>query len=415
MRVTVRAEKMAAGGDAIARTADGKVLFAAGALPGEEVIVEVVRQRRDFAHGVVVDVLNASEARVSPPCPAVTRGCGGCAWQHIEPSAQMALKVDIATDALTRIGKLGDPRVRAGGAVPSWGYRTTLRLAVAPGGRLGLRAAGSHDVVVLDDCPVADRRLAELIGEVRATGDEVVLRVGIAGGERAAWGDGELIKVPGDVGVGRRAVVHERVGEALLQVSAGAFFQSGPAAGELLVEAVRLAAGETLGEPGVIDLYGGVGLFSAALGLAAPVVVESSSAACADARANLGDDARVECTTVERWRPRAAPMVIADPARAGLGVAGVRAVAATGAARVVLVSCDPASLGRDAALLVAAGYDHDETTVLDLFPHTPHLEAVSGFTAGGSPARPGRGGGRGRGPKPGRRRTGRPTSFGSAG
>jgi 23S rRNA (uracil1939-C5)-methyltransferase len=376
-RPTLQPEKMAAGGDAIARAADGKVVFVRGALPGERVAVEIVDSRKDFSRAVVVDVLEPSPARIIPPCPALAHGCGGCAWQHVDPAEQLRLKVGIATDALVRIGHLPGAAVRAGGGVPPFGYRTTLRLAVDVDGRVGLRAASRHDVVPLDDCLVAHPRLAELLPALRAGGDEVFLRVGVAGGERVAIGEG-LRGLPPDVTVGRRAAVHEDVAGARLRVSAGSFFQSGPAAAELLVAEVGAAAGSV--EAGTVDLYGGVGLFSAALRVPSAVVVESSSTACADARANLGDDAVVQRTTVEKWTPRRAPLVVADPARTGLGSTVVSKIAATKASRVVLVSCDAAALGRDAALLVDAGYAHGVTTVLDLFPNTPHLEAVTVFT-----------------------------------
>jgi len=100
----------------------------------------------------------------------------------------------------------------------------------------------------------------------------------------------------------------------------------------------------------------------------------------ADAKVNLaGLDVRAIRATMASWRSSPADVVVADPARSGLGKAGVAAVAGTAASAVVLVSCDPGALGRDAALLIDAGYVHAGSTVIDLFPHTPHVEVVTGF------------------------------------
>jgi 23S rRNA (uracil1939-C5)-methyltransferase len=250
-------------------------------------------------------------------------------------------------------------------------------LALAPDGRLGLRRQASHDVVPLDDCPVAHPALSRLLGQVRAAGEgEVALRVSAATGQATALSSCRLT-VPDGVGVGRRAHLHERVAGVDLRVSAGSFFQSGPQAAELLVAEVRAAVGDQHGA--LFDAYGGVGLFAATV--ASPehevVVVESSASACADARVNLaGRTATVVESPVERWRPtQPFDVVVADPARAGLGRPGVEAV--VGARRIVLVSCDPMSCARDVRLLADHGYRLRRSAVLDLFPHTAHVEVVS--------------------------------------
>jgi 23S rRNA (uracil1939-C5)-methyltransferase len=110
------------------------------------------------------------------------------------------------------------------------------------------------------------------------------------------------------------------------------------------------------------------------------VVVEGSASACADAHHNLaGRRATIEETGVEQWRPVHADVVIADPSRHGLGAAAVERLVLADAPTLLLVSCDPVSLARDAALLRDAGYDHHHTVVLDLFPNTHHVEAVTRF------------------------------------
>ena len=383
-------EKMAAGGDAIGHLADGRVVFVDGALPDETVRVAITTAKRDFARGVAIEVLHASPDRVAPPCPALAVGCGGCGWQYATPEAQLRLKAEIVADALRRTAKLPDAEVSVGGAVAPWGYRTSMRLAVAPDGRLGLRAGASHRVVPLTDCPVAHPALAALLAEARVRGaDEVSLRVSAATGAATAMAHGgrgraHIEGLPDHVAVGPSATLVEHVAGVPLRVSASAFFQSGPAAAELLVATVRAACGDALAGGGsLLDAYGGGGLFAAALeaGLAPDraIIVESSPSACADARVNV-PAATVHETPFEQWPPQPVDVVVADPARAGLGREAVAVVAATGAARVVLVSCDPVAAARDAALLVAHGFRHEGATVLDLFPHTPHVEVVTRFT-----------------------------------
>lgn len=390
----LRVERVVAGGDGLARETSGRVVFVPGALPGEQVRVGLGDERRDHARASVVEVLEASPHRREPPCPYVAAGCGGCTWQHVDPPHQVELKRAIVEEALARTGGLRGVDVRCGPGLDPWQFRTTLRLGVDDG-RLGFRARRSHRVVTVERCLVAHPLLDDLLVEARFPGArEVVLRAGRATGERLALVDPAVAaagaEVATDVARGPGAAVHEVIAGQRLRVSAGSFFQTRADGAEALVAAVREAAGASAAGPGpglVVDAYGGVGLFAATVAGDAPVeVVERSRSSCADARHNLaGRPARVVCTAVERWRPRRAGLVVADPARAGLGRAAVEVVAATRAPRLVLVSCDPVALARDTRLLAAAGYAHRGSTVIDLFPHTPHVEVVTRFDRATSP------------------------------
>jgi 23S rRNA (uracil1939-C5)-methyltransferase len=239
-------------------------------------------------------------------------------------------------------------------------------------------------VIELDACPVSHPRLQDLLAAMHVRGHgEVSLRVGDSSGERSAWvadGDVEFLDMPGDVGVGPAAIVHERVAGRDLQVSAASFFQSGPAAADLLVAAVHEASSDLADADTVVDAYGGIGLFASMFERARVIVVEGSAAACADAAANLADRrAKIVHAQVEQWKPRHADLVIADPSRSGLGRQAVGVLAGTSTPRIVLVSCDPVSLARDAGLLRDRGYDHVRSTMLDLFPQTHHVEVVTTF------------------------------------
>lgn len=393
--VELVAERMVSGGAALCRDSSGEVVLVEGALPGEAVRAAVEDRRRGgVKRGRVVVVETPSPERVEPPCPAVARGCGGCRWQHADPAAQVRFKQEIVADALTRVGGFapGAIDVRAAPALPPMGMRTTLRMAIASG-RPGFRGHRSHDIVDVDACPVAHPLVDDMIattdfGSVR----EVTLRCGAGTGDRliVAAPDAVDVEAAPDVVVvgddeldaGAPAWFHEVVAGRRWRISADAFFQARPDGAEALVDAVSTAAGDALtGDAVLLDAYCGVGLFGAALVGAGRVIgVESHPGAAADASVNLADrEADVVCGDVAEWAPEPVDLVVADPARTGLGPGAVDVLAATGAARLVLVSCDAAACGRDARLLVDEGYVPVSATVVDLFPHTPHVEVVTCF------------------------------------
>ena len=380
-------ERLVAGGDAMARDADGRVVFIEGALPGETVDVELIVVKRDFARGRVTGIVTPSPQRVVPPCAHVADGCGGCDWQHLAATAQHDAKVEVVREAFARTGRLPDVAIVRGAAVAHDALRTTVRMAVTGDGKLGFRRAASHDVVGIERCLVMHPLLAQLVSGIGVRGaGEVTLRCGDATGERGVWAHdrARLLGLPADVAAGAKAIVHEEVAGVRLQVSMESFFQASREAAELLVDAVaRAAHGALDGFDGpVVDAYGGVGLFAATVvpnGVQC-VVVESSESACADAYANLrGHSAEVVQARFEHWVTQPAGLVIADPARSGLGKPGVATIVETRAPRVVLVSCDAVAAARDARLLVDAGYQPISVEVLDLFPHTHHTEVVASY------------------------------------
>lgn len=388
---------MAVGGEAVAREASGRVVFVADAAPGETVLVELTEEKRSFARGRVVEVRSASPDRVVPPCPHVAGGCGGCDWQHLAVTAQRRLRREQVAEVLDRQAGLADPVVESGPELAAERFRTTVRGTTSPDGRFAFRRRRSHEPVMVDSCLVAHPLVEEIIAEgTFGAAADVTIRVGARTGERLVLVGPTAadVVVPDDVRVvgadelkaGRRAWFREEVAGRSWRISAGSFFQASPEGAEALVsEVTRLVRRLAPGADRLVDLCCGVGLFAGTVGAAhATVGVERSAPAVADARHNLSDlDGRVVRTSLARWRPSAADVVVADPARAGLAKDGVAAVVATGAPLLVLVSCDPASLGRDAALLAGAGYHHVSSTVLDLFGHTGRIEVVSGFARAG--------------------------------
>jgi 23S rRNA (uracil1939-C5)-methyltransferase len=396
--VEVRIERLVAGGLGLAREESGRVVLVRGGLPGDVLAVEPTVARRDVVHAEIGRVVVAGPDRVEPPCPMVGAGCGGCDLQHAAAAAQPLLKAGIVVDALRRLGRIEDPVVRLGPGVPSTGYRTTVRCLVVDGSA-AWRARASHDPVVVEHCLVAHPLIDELLVEGRFDGcREVTIRVGARTGERlviaepTAHGvrvpDGAVVVGTDELRRGRRAAFHEEVAGRRWRISARSFFQPSPEGAEALVAVAGELAAGALDRGPLVDLYGGVGLFAGTVGAqprnraleAGLVLVERSRSSAADARHNLGGlGARVRTMGVEEWRPEPASVVIADPSREGLGRQGVGAVSATGASRLVLVSCDPAAAGRDARLLVGEGWVPVESVVVDQFSMTSHVEVVSRF------------------------------------
>lgn len=387
--VSVRIDKVVAEGDGFGHLEDGRVIFVEGGLPGELVLARIVKQSKDYARAIAVEILEPSAQRVVPPCEYVAQGCGGCDLQHASIDLQRQIKLDIVRESLTRLGKMTAPDIRlfASGELPITGARTTLRVAATPSGSVGFRQRQSHQVVKVEHCLVAHPSLNALLPTVHLEGaQEAVVRVGVSSAERLAWSEpaDSLSGLPADVRLGSQAIVHEVVAGHMFQISASSFFQSSPQAAEALVDATRRALGDsaqwTAGP--VVDAYSGVGLFAATVFPSDRhvIAIESNPAACSDARLNLAErDVEIVQQPVEEWVPVSAAVVVADPARDGLRASGVEVLVATQASVIVLISCDPASLGRDARLLRDSGYVLEYSEVLDVFPHTHHVEVVSRF------------------------------------
>jgi 23S rRNA (uracil1939-C5)-methyltransferase len=390
---------VAAGGEGVGRLGDGRAVFVRGALPGERVTVAVTEEKARFARGDLVAVLEAAPERAEAPCLRVADGCGGCDWQHVAPEAQRELKVRIVTDALRRIGRVEPPEPDLGPVLAAEGWRTTVRALVDDDGRAGFRLRHAHDPLAVGPggCLVAHPLVDEVLREgvfpppVR----EVTVRAGTATGERLVLcapkvGDSRVpagIQTVGadDLAAGHRAWIHEVVAGRRWRISAESFFQSRPDGAEALVDAVVAALGDALTDGATVaDLYSGVGLFAGVLGERTGgrvVAVESNRSAVADARINLADlgGARIVRSDVRRWGPSAVDVVVADPSRHGLGAEVVARIGATGAQALALVSCDPGALGRDAGLLAGAEWSLGSLRLVDLFPHTAHVEVVTGW------------------------------------
>lgn len=412
-RVRVRA--LSFGPHGIGRLPDGKAVFVRGVAPGEETEVVVREEHRTFAYADLVRVLRASADRRVPPCEYLPR-CGGCPWQHLTYAAQLRAKEQNVRDALVRVGGIDPAVVRPIIASPSeFGYRRRISLRVERG-EVGYFAGGTHSLVPVARCLLAEPRVDAAIGEARELvrrlasdvrrveivsrdlAPGVILQAEVAG--RPGAGDPERVaaflarsaRVTGVTLRGKRwqrswgdvTVSIPVAGGRLLRLPAGVFTQINPAANRLLIEAV-LELGALASGDRVLELYAGAGNLTVPIAQRAGrvVAIEQNQAAAAAARDNSAAFAHVEARTssaaaaVENAVARRARFdaVVLDPPRSGAAdvVGGLLHLAAR---KIIYVSCNPATLARDLSRLRSA-YRIEVVQPIDMFPHTYHVESIA--------------------------------------
>jgi tRNA/tmRNA/rRNA uracil-C5-methylase (TrmA/RlmC/RlmD family) len=377
------------GGHCVARIGGphGQVVFVRHALPGERVTVVVTERHRGYLRGDAIAIHEAAADRVSPPCPyAHPGGCGGCDLQHVADGAQLSWKAAVVREQLARPGGLAPAEIDELGvrveSLPggTLGWRSRVRYAVDAAGRPGLLQHRSHQVVPVQRCRIAHPALQELdVTRRRWPGEAAVEVVASTGG------DVSVVTGNGDVCNGPAEVVELAAGRRW-RVPVGDFWQVHPAAADTLVAAVLDLVEPAPGEL-AWDLYGGSGLFAAALAGrtgARVTLVESGPAGVAAARANLADlpaieviAARVEVALARRRITGPVDVVVLDPPRTGAGARVVGGIVAAGPRAVAYVACDPAAMARDVAAFRAAGWRLAALRAFDCFPMTQHVECVA--------------------------------------
>ena len=417
------------GGDGLARLPEdehgrGKTVFLPFVLEGEIVEARLHEQKRSFARAQAESILEPSPHRVEPACPYFQR-CGGCHYQHASYDHQLEIKATILKENLRRLAKLELPVPLEVHPSPPWNYRNRTRLKVHGGEQfaLGYYKFNSHELLPVEQCPISSplinrtitalwhlgrsgqiareireieiftnsddsRALIELYCEpdaprrvVRQCAEDLKTALPAADTVAAFKATPEAhspVDLTPIVTLGSGALNY-RVGERSYRVSAGAFFQANR---YLVDELVRIVAGGALGER-ALDLYAGVGLFSTALAESFPQVicVESSPTGFPDLAYNSPTNARAaQVATGQFLSTQGAglspDLVVVDPPRSGLGGSVVRQLASLQAPRLTYVSCDPATLCRDLAGLLEAGYHIGRAHLVDLFPQTFHVESV---------------------------------------
>ncbi|MFM8620982.1 MAG: class I SAM-dependent RNA methyltransferase [Candidatus Nanopelagicaceae bacterium] len=352
----VRVEKVAHGGHFIARN-EGQVIFIRDTAPGELVEIEITSKAQGFLRANVLQVIESSPERITPPCVYAGR-CGGCDFQHLNLPYQRKLKAEVIKEQFSRIAKM-DVEVTVHEVAPTTRYRTHIRGVASEAGQFGIYASRSHEIIPISDCLIAGEELH--VAQIATKEFEPM----------------EPIEVPqGDQ-------IKEVKGKQLL-VKAGAFWQRHRNAPETLttqfLKLANLKAGEHL-----LDLYGGVGLFtSVAIDVLGPGgrvdLIESSIPATDSARENFKDYANVKIVREDVVKGlksiKRADVVVLDPPRAGAGAEVVSQLLRINPSRLVYVACDPASLARDVKDFIAAGWSLKQIDGYDLFPMTQHIESI---------------------------------------
>ena len=397
-------EKLTYGGDAMGRLADGRAVFVPFALPGERVRIRLTEDRRKFARGEVVEILEPSPHRVIPRCKHFGV-CGGCHHQNLPYQEQLRAKTEILRDQLKRIGKIENPPVQAMVASPSaWNYRNHVQFHLTEEGKLGYRRAKEPTLFAIEECHLPEGSINSFWPQLAFEGGTDIDRVSLRLGEiedlmlvlESDSPGAPQLEIEAEI-----SVVHLFEGNPMViagsdhlvfpvlgrdfRVSAASFFQVNTAMAEKMVQ--HLMANLPMARTStVLDLYCGAGLFSAFL---APqcgrvIGIESSPAACEDYSFNLDEFDNVElyeglAEDVIPYLEAKPDIVLVDPPRAGLETRVVDGILTLDPHLITYVSCDPSTLARDAARLIRGGYRLNDVTPFDLFPQTYHIESISLF------------------------------------
>lgn len=382
-RINVTIEKIAHGGHCIARH-KGAVIFVRHAIPGENCTVEITSVGASFNRGDVVEIHTSSSDRVDAPCSfAHPNGCGGCDFQHISESRQRILKAEVIKEQFSRIAKL-DIEIDVEEIGPSLGWRTRCIAHGSDEGKVGFYQSRSHTVVEVSHCPILAPQLQfdELAKSQFAPHATIEIATSNTGERTVAVTEKDLQKV-----IQGSEILHHTVASKKLEAHYQSFWQSHIGAPEVLTNCVLEFAEIQSGDQ-ILDLYGGVGLFTSVLidhvGADGSVtLVEGSKRATADGLKNFASYSNIKVITgdVSKVLPRiaSADVIILDPPREGADKSVLTEMIRLRPRHIVYVSCDPASLARDARILHDAGYPLSKLRAFDLFPMTHHIECVALF------------------------------------
>jgi 23S rRNA (uracil1939-C5)-methyltransferase len=401
--IDVRIDRLVYGGDAIGKLPDGRVVFIPYAIPGELVRASLVDDKPHLARAKLVEVIEPSDERISPRCQHFGL-CGGCHYQHMKYPAQLNAKARILQEQMERIGHLKE--IHAIGIGPSpeaWYYRNHIQFHLTYKGKLGFQLARTNQTFPVIECHLPEKLINQIWPRIEIEPhlglDRVSLRSGvdeelmlILEGSNPPVQDfsiEDLALSVVQIGPFGKAVVkgngHIQIefSGKCFEVSPTSFFQVNKGQANAMVkhclDGLPLTANMT-----VLDVYSGVGLFSAFI---APLVkrlvgIELSPEACKDFTHNLHEFDNVDlyeapANKVLRSVQFKPDLILMDPPRAGLGKITAEAVVAQGAEHLVYISCDPATLARDSRLLEMGGYRLNEIHLFDMFPQTYHIESFS--------------------------------------
>jgi 23S rRNA (uracil1939-C5)-methyltransferase len=402
-------EKHTYGGNAMGRLPDGRAVFVPFGLPGERVRIRLTEEKRGFARGELLEILEASPLRIAPRC--VHFGvCGGCHYQNLPYEEQLKAKAEILRDQLRRIGRIEDPPVREAVASPNpWNYRNHVQFHLTEDGKLGYMRADVPRPFAITECHLPEGCINSLWPQLAFEPGTDLERISVRAGKEqelmlvleSDTPEAPELEIEAEISVAHvfdeNAVViagNDHIIISILgrdfRVSAASFFQVNTALAEKMVSHL-LTKLPTTNLPTTIlfDVYCGAGLFSAFLAPKCKRVIgiESSPSACEDFAFNLDEFENVELYEgpAEEILPAfvgrtgSPTYILVDPPRAGLDPRVVDGILKLNPTLLAYVSCDPSTLARDARRLLNGGYRLKEVTPFDLFPQTFHLESISFF------------------------------------
>lgn len=399
MLFKLRIEKMVQGGEGFARLPDGRACFVQGGLPNELCNVELVQNKKDFARGRVVEILERSDDRVQSKC-ALFGKCGGCSLQHLDPLKQSAYLERVERENFRRLAHAELPENFAIHVGPAWDYRNRARVVLKAdkSGKVvyGFRKQESRNIATFESCPVLTPALNAFLKENAAK-----IFAPFAG-RRAFELDVNLFdNGKGEVSYFYRGMPAKEFAKNACSVvdiagckihsDASVFFQSNLSLLPELVKSVQVAVDEGIasGEASdawLIDLFSGVGFFAAILKdrFKKITTVERDDGCLKHAKVNLGKSvgrvvenvsAPAENWLVENVVDTPATLIV-DPPRTGLPLDALNAIVKSSVNRLVYVSCDPVTLARDYAKFAAAGFSLKKAEGFAFYPQTPHLEML---------------------------------------
>ncbi|HEX2578894.1 MAG TPA: 23S rRNA (uracil(1939)-C(5))-methyltransferase RlmD [Rhabdochlamydiaceae bacterium] len=405
----------------------GFTVFVDGALPGEVVTVSINEVRKNFARGALISTEKISPHRVKPPCPVFGR-CGGCQLMHLDYSQQLEIKRQMVIDALERIGKIFD--IPAPACIPSpnpLSYRNKIQLPVVmdPHLKMGLYAFNSHEIVEIEKCYIHCQLGEKVFAKVKqllqtnrdpgikfvviktavSTNQVLVVLVTDREGDVAVWAETakkimaaspeikgvvqNINPLPGNAVLGKtyktlagESFIVDQICSLRFKVSPASFFQVNPAQAENLYRKA-LEFCELKGEETVLDAYCGVGTLSLLIAPHAKHVigVECVPEAIADAKENARQNG-ITNTSFHSAQAEdfietltAIDAAVLNPPRKGCEPAFLDKLLRLKPKRIVYVSCDPATLARDLAIL-QKGYNVNTVQPFDMFPQTIHVESI---------------------------------------
>jgi len=397
--------KFVYGGDALARLPDGRAVFIPNALPDEEILIRIVEEKERYARGEIIEIVTPSPLRIQPCCPHFG-DCGGCHYQHISYEEQLKIKKSIFIDQLVRMGKMTDPPVTE--IVPSpqiWNYRNQIQLHISREGEPGFLKYRSNQVVPIQECHLPEDSLNQIWPALSLEYIPGLDRISLRSGEE---GQDTLIVLessdpkPIEFGVDLAlSAVHQGPGGEIVLagddftiipvqgipfvVSAGSFFQVNTRVAELIVnfllEELPLEDNSL-----ILDIYCGVGLFSAFLAphVGKVIGIESDPKAAEDFQYNLAEYENVDfydlpAENVLPFLELSPDIILLDPPRAGISKTVLDSVVSLEPGLITYISCDPATLARDSDRFQKQGYVLQESTLFDMFPQTFHIESVNMF------------------------------------